>query len=191
MHCHCGTNNRAPRWTFTDTCKPDVRTGAREESASPAWLAAHAMNARDITKVYIWRLDTGCGPTNICVFNAYLLFKEWNGRQGAKVKHVNVRVALATQLIGSFRSGQCQWISVCSLPGLVSDSNQHKLVMLAHRWGEVNWLFNVTINNILGIYVTAHRGAGGLKKLDLRSSSQRHRRFAGFFNVPVQAPTRD
>ena len=23
MHCHCGTNNRAPRWT--DPCKPEVR----------------------------------------------------------------------------------------------------------------------------------------------------------------------
>ena len=54
MHCHCGTNNRAPRWTFTDPCKPEVRPGAREESASPAWLAAPAMNARDTTKVYIW-----------------------------------------------------------------------------------------------------------------------------------------
>ena len=63
MHCHCGTNNRAPRWTFTDPCKPEVRPGAREESASPAWLAAPAMNARDTTKMYIWRLDTGCGPT--------------------------------------------------------------------------------------------------------------------------------
>ena len=62
MHCHCGTNNRAPRWTFTDPCKPEVRPGAREESASPAWLAAPAMNARDTTKVYIWKLDTGCGP---------------------------------------------------------------------------------------------------------------------------------
>ena len=63
MHCHCGTNNRAPRWTFTDPCKAEVRPGAREESASPAWLAAPAMNARNTTKVYIWRLDTGCGPT--------------------------------------------------------------------------------------------------------------------------------
>ena len=63
MHCHCGTNNRAPRWTFTDPCKPEVRPGAREESASPAWLAAPAMNARDTTKAYIRRLDTGCGPT--------------------------------------------------------------------------------------------------------------------------------
>ena len=43
MHCHCGTNNRAPRWTFTAPCKPEVRPGAREESASPAWLAAPAM----------------------------------------------------------------------------------------------------------------------------------------------------
>ena len=59
MHCHCGTNNRAPRWTFTDPCRP----GAREESASPAWLATPAMNACDTTKVYIWRFDTGCGPT--------------------------------------------------------------------------------------------------------------------------------
>ena len=57
---------------------------------------------------------------------------------------------------------------------------------------EVNWLFNVTINDISVIYVTAHRCAGGLKKkLDLRSGSQRHRHFVGFFNVPVLAPTRD
>ena len=63
MHRHCGTNNRAPRWTFTDPFKPEVRQGAREESASAAWLAAPAMNARDTTKVYIWRLHTGCGST--------------------------------------------------------------------------------------------------------------------------------
>ena len=48
MHCHCGTNNRAPRWTFTDPCKPEVRPGAREESASSAWLAAPAMNKFNI-----------------------------------------------------------------------------------------------------------------------------------------------
>ena len=42
MHRHCGTNNRASRWTFTDPYKPDVRPGAREESASPACLAASA-----------------------------------------------------------------------------------------------------------------------------------------------------
>ena len=53
-------------------------------------------------------------------------------------------------------------------------------------------LLNVTINDISVIYVTAHRCAGGLeKKLDLRSGSQRHRHFVGFFNVPVLAPTRD
>ena len=63
MHCHCGTNNRAPRWTFTDPSKPEVRPSAREESASPAWLATSAMNARDKTEVYIWRFETGCGPS--------------------------------------------------------------------------------------------------------------------------------
>ena len=74
---HCGTNNRVPRWTFTNPCKPEVRPGAREESASPAWLAASAMNARDTTKVYIWRLDTGCGPTNLQI-SKYMLFLKLN-----------------------------------------------------------------------------------------------------------------
>ena len=47
-------------------------------------------------------------------------------------------------------------------------------------------MVNVTINNISVIYVTAHSRAGGLKKnLDIRSGSQRHRHFVGFFNVPV------
>ena len=32
-----------------DPCKPEVRPGAREESASPAWLAAPAMNVRGLT----------------------------------------------------------------------------------------------------------------------------------------------
>ena len=63
MYCHRGTNNRAPRCTFTDPFKPEVRPGAREESPSPAWLAAPAINGRDTTKVYIWRLDNGCGLT--------------------------------------------------------------------------------------------------------------------------------
>ena len=60
------------------------------------------------------------------------------------------------------------------------------------KWvSEWNWLFNITCNNISVIYVTAHRCAGGLKKkLDLRSDSQCHRHFVGFFNMPVQAPTR-
>ena len=55
----------------------------------------------------------------------------------------------------------------------------------------VELVFNVTINDISVIYVTAHRCAGGLKKLDQRSGSQRHRHFVGFFNVSVQAPTHD
>ena len=43
----CDTNTKA---LITDPCKPEVRPGAREESASPVWLAAPAMNANDTTK---------------------------------------------------------------------------------------------------------------------------------------------
>ena len=69
--------------------------------------------------------------------------------------------------------------------------SRSKVIDRLVRWGEVNLLFNVTIYDISVIYVTAHRCAGGLKKkLYLRSGSQRHRHFVGFFNVPVQAPTR-
>ena len=36
----------------------------------------------------------------------------------------------------------------------------------------------------------AHRCAGEPKEaLDLRSGSQRHKQFVGFFNIPVQVPT--
>ena len=35
----------------------------------------------------------------------------------------------------------------------------------------VDWMFNVTINDITVIYVTTHSCAGGFKKLDLRSGS--------------------
>ena len=65
------------------------------------------------------------------------------------------------------------------------------MLRLLRFWIGLNWLFNVTINDISVIYVTAHRCAGGLnKKLYLRSGSHA-RHFAGFFNVPVLAPTRD
>ena len=36
----------------------------------------------------------------------------------------------------------------------------------------MNWLLIVTVKNISVIYVTAHRCAGKLKKLDLRSGCQ-------------------
>ena len=61
MHCHCGTNNRAPRWTFTDPCRGETRCPGGVSVfclASPA-----AIYASDTTKVYIWRLDNGCEPT--------------------------------------------------------------------------------------------------------------------------------
>ena len=40
---HHGGHSRTP-------AKLEARPGARDESASPAWLAAPAMNARDTTK---------------------------------------------------------------------------------------------------------------------------------------------
>ena len=80
MHHHCGTNNRAPRWTFTDPCKPEVRPGAREESASPAWLAARTMNEtqRCTQRKCIWRFDTGCGPT---------LYRKWHSHNTPGKRH--------------------------------------------------------------------------------------------------------
>ena len=40
VRCHCGTNNRAPRWTFMDPCKSEVRAGVREESLYYVCIAA-------------------------------------------------------------------------------------------------------------------------------------------------------
>ena len=57
------------------------------------------------------------------------------------------------------------------------------------EWG---WLLHVICKDISVIYVTVHRCTGGLKKkFDIRSVSQRHIHFVGFFNVPVQALIRD
>ena len=52
-------------------------------------------------------------------------------------------------------------------------------------WVCVYWCFT-SHTTIFQSYMWRHRCAGGLKKkLYLRSGSQRHRHFAGFFNVPV------
>ena len=81
------------------------------------------------------------------------------------------------------------WIPILTIR---EENMWHEYIIKQQREvSKVNWLFNVTINDISVIYVTAHRCAGGLKKLDLRSGSQRHRHFVGFFNVPVLAPTRE
>ena len=66
-----------------------------------------------------------------------------------------------------------------------SQSVPSRDVNAATRLSEASWRRDKVI------YVTAHtRCAGGLKKkLNLRSGSQHHRHFAGFFNVHVQAST--
>ena len=58
---------------------------------------------------------------------------------------------------------------------------------------EARWIGCLTSQlTIFQSYVTAHRCAGRLKKkLDQRWGSQRNRHFEGFFNVSVEAPTRD
>ena len=57
------------------------------------------------------------------------------------------------------------------------------------RW--VEWLFNVTFNDISDTYVTPHRCSGRLKKkFDLQSGYQCHRHSVWFCSMPVQAPTR-
>ena len=54
-----------------------------------------------------------------------------------------------------------------------------------HMWVWLYWCFT-SHATIFQSYMWRHRCAGGLKKkLHLRSGSQRHRHFAGFFNVPV------
>ena len=53
-------------------------------------------------------------------------------------------------------------------------------------WVWVYWCFTLHAT-IFQSYMWRHRCAGGLRKklLYLRSGSQRHKHFAGFFNVPV------
>ena len=58
------------------------------------------------------------------------------------------------------------------------------LIISWHNWVWVYWCFT-SHATIFQLYMWRHRCAGGLKKLYLRSGSQRHRHFVGFFNVPV------
>ena len=54
----------------------------------------------------------------------------------------------------------------------------------------VYWCFT-SHATIFQLYMWRHRWAGGLeKKLYLRSGSKPRRHFVGFYNMPVQAPTR-
>ena len=100
---------------------------------------------------------------------------------------INIRAdkRLGWQFMGFFWSSRktLTWkrtLRSCFLSSLV----EFCLAVAMSEW-EWDWLLNVTCNDISVIYVTAYRCAGGLKKLDLRSGSQRHRHIVGFFNVPV------
>ena len=50
MHRHCGTNNRAPRWTFTESCKPEVRPGALNVNVPSHYnVSVHTRSLTEIT----------------------------------------------------------------------------------------------------------------------------------------------
>ena len=105
--------------------------------------------------------------------------RKFYGRYGDLTKQYEV--PLSRMLHDILDDDHIQWH-----PPLIGHYTNFWPLLIWSCWVELNWLFNVTINDISVIYVTAHRCAGGLKKkLDLRSGSQRHRHFVGFFNVPV------
>ena len=67
-----------------------------------------------------------------------------------------------------------------------------KKIMTGFKVNELSWVYWCFASHatIFQSYMWRHRCAGGLKKLlYLRSGSQRHRHFAGFFNVPVYTDT--
>ena len=137
-----------------------------------------------------------------------MYFVNWCHRIDLTTCKNNKQQLLSCSMLGEKGGGGLQvciwtWWSVV-LSSFITFSGRILLILNRLIWEEcevpviffpfskVNWLFNVTINDISVTYVTAHRCAGGLKKkFDLRSGSQRHRHFVGFFNVPVLAPTRD
>ena len=78
---------------------------------SPAWLAAPAMNVRDTTKVYIWRLDTGYGPT---------LYRKCHSHNTPGKRHNNTWVEPFTG--NNINSICCEMLPLFSTP---SKSNIH------------------------------------------------------------------
>ena len=81
------------------------------------------------------------------------------------------------------RSQSCSVLERCTF----GEVSRMRLILFLSALSRMERLFR---GDISVIYVTAHRCAGGLKKFDLRSGSTHHTYFVGFFDVPVQAPTR-
>ena len=142
-------------------------------------MTLHLYTAKQVQNIshliYYWHIDSNKHNTLILTepVPVQIYGHKW-GRDG-EVVHKGEQLYPEHQLV--VRSYKLQ-------------ANKYRITEWVSEW--VNWLFNVTTKDISVIYVTAHRCAGGLKKkLDLRSGSQRHRHFVGFFNVPVLAPTRD
>ena len=115
-------------------------------------------------------MKLGEGTPDRCCSNACWIWKELSW---CRILSSWPRFAV-TPLVGTWKCIELKWLKSW---WLINNT----------LYCEVNWLFNVTINDISVTYVTAHRCAGWLKKkLDLRSASQHHRHFVVvFFNVPV------
>ena len=58
MHCHCGTNNIALRWTSSYPYKPDVRPSPREE----LWRIMHVtiFNQKQVLQGTIFIIYSYC-----------------------------------------------------------------------------------------------------------------------------------
>ena len=63
MYCHCGTNNRASRWTFMDPCKPEVRPAQQQ------FLHKNQINVDIVLDSKAYTLTTGS-------FSVYLHFSK-------------------------------------------------------------------------------------------------------------------
>ena len=103
----------------------------------------------------------------------------------------------STNLVDWF---SCKWCTI-TMETLTGYNNNHVFLWFELRSGskvwpvrtvrvELSWIYWCFTSHatIFWSYMWRHRCAGGLKKklkLYLRSGSQRHRHFAGFFNVPV------
>ena len=68
----------------------------------------------------------------------------------------------------TFRLIRVTWFNIIFIPCLYWAYRWLRYTCMINyivRWGEVNWLFNVTINDISVIHVTAHGCVGGLNNL--------------------------
>ena len=171
MHCHSGNNNRAPRWTFTNPCKPEVRPGAREESASPAWPAAPQWMPATQQKCIYWGLTLDVDRHYIGSVTATNTQGKMHNNTWVEPKNTNLVEDIEIMLPVQFRwfpfigfRGEVENVSANQRPGRPScishGSEKYKLVedvdillLVKFRWIPFNGfrvIKNVSANQRLG-----------------------------------------